>query len=70
MRRVSSGPRPDHGNAGRRRKPFHHHHGAAAPEVMIIARAEQPSTLKKLSQAGATHVVLPAAIGRIESSRC
>ena len=33
------------------------------PEVMIVARAEQPSTLKKLRQAGANHVVLPAAIG-------
>ena len=29
----------------------------------IIARAEQPSTQKKLLQAGANHVVLPAAIG-------
>lgn len=34
-----------------------------APKVMIVARAEQPSTLKKLQQAGADHVVLPAAIG-------
>lgn len=34
-----------------------------APEVMIVARAEQPSTLKKLRLAGANHVVLPAAIG-------
>jgi voltage-gated potassium channel len=33
------------------------------PQVMIVARAEQPSTLKKLRQAGANHVVLPAAIG-------
>jgi voltage-gated potassium channel len=33
------------------------------PQVMIVARAEQPSTLKKLRQAGADHVVLPAAIG-------
>ena len=31
--------------------------------VMIIARAELPSTQKKLRQAGANHVVLPAAIG-------
>ena len=29
----------------------------------IIARAEQPTTQKKLMQAGANHVVLPAAIG-------
>ena len=29
----------------------------------VIARAEQPSTLKKLKQAGADHVVMPAAIG-------
>lgn len=34
-----------------------------APSVQIIARAEQPSTQKKLHQAGANHVVLPAAIG-------
>jgi voltage-gated potassium channel len=33
------------------------------PQVKIVARAEQPSTLKKLRQAGADHVVLPAAIG-------
>ena len=33
------------------------------PKFLIIARAEQPSTLKKLRQAGADHVVLPAAIG-------
>jgi voltage-gated potassium channel len=31
--------------------------------VTIIARAELPSTQKKLRQAGANHVVLPAAIG-------
>jgi voltage-gated potassium channel len=34
-----------------------------APKVLIVARAEHPSTLKKLRQAGADHVVLPAAIG-------
>jgi voltage-gated potassium channel len=34
-----------------------------APKVKIVARAEQPSTQKKLRQAGADHVVLPAAIG-------
>jgi voltage-gated potassium channel len=34
-----------------------------APDVMIVARAEQPSTQKKLRQAGANHVILPAAIG-------
>jgi voltage-gated potassium channel len=34
-----------------------------APEVEIIARAEQPVTLKTLRQAGADHVVMPAAIG-------
>lgn len=34
-----------------------------APNVQIIARAEMPSTQKKLRQAGANHVVLPAAIG-------
>jgi voltage-gated potassium channel len=34
-----------------------------APDVQIVARAESPSTQKKLMQAGANHVVLPAAIG-------
>ncbi len=34
-----------------------------APAVMIVARAEQPSTQKKLKQAGADHVILPAQIG-------
>ena len=34
-----------------------------AQDVEIIARAEMPSTQKKLRQAGANHVVLPAAIG-------
>lgn len=34
-----------------------------APGIEIIARAEQPSTLKTLRQAGADHVVMPAAIG-------
>ncbi len=34
-----------------------------APKVRILARAEQPSTQKKLLQAGADHVVLPASIG-------
>jgi voltage-gated potassium channel len=34
-----------------------------APKVEIIARAEQPSTLKTFQQAGADHVVMPAAIG-------
>ena len=34
-----------------------------APGVQIIARAEQPTTQKKLRQAGADHVVLPATIG-------
>ncbi len=33
------------------------------PGLLIIARAEQPSTVKKLKHAGANHVVLPAAIG-------
>ena len=33
------------------------------PNVQIVARAEHPSTQKKLLQAGANHVVLPAAIG-------
>lgn len=34
-----------------------------APQVQIVARAEHPTTQKKLHQAGANHVVLPAAIG-------
>jgi voltage-gated potassium channel len=34
-----------------------------APTVMIVARAEMPSTPKKLRQAGANHVILPALIG-------
>jgi voltage-gated potassium channel len=34
-----------------------------AHHVEIIARAEMPSSQKKLRQAGANHVVLPAAIG-------
>jgi voltage-gated potassium channel len=33
------------------------------PHVTIVARAEHPSTQKKLHQAGANHVVLPAAVG-------
>ncbi len=33
------------------------------PTATIIARAELPSTQKKLRQAGANHIVLPAAIG-------
>ncbi|MCA1685234.1 MAG: potassium channel protein [Planctomycetia bacterium] len=34
-----------------------------APSVKIVARAELPSTQKKLKQAGADHVILPALIG-------
>lgn len=34
-----------------------------APKMKIVARAEQPSSQKKLRQAGADHVVLPALIG-------
>jgi voltage-gated potassium channel len=34
-----------------------------APSLLIIARAEQLSTVKKLKHAGADHVVMPAAIG-------
>jgi voltage-gated potassium channel len=34
-----------------------------APGVEVIARAEHPTSQKKLRQAGARHVVLPAAIG-------
>jgi voltage-gated potassium channel len=34
-----------------------------APDVQIVSRAEHPTTQKKLHQAGANHVVLPASIG-------
>lgn len=34
-----------------------------SPGVLIVARAEMPSTPKKLRQAGANHVILPAMIG-------
>ena len=34
-----------------------------APKARIVARAELPSTQKKLKQAGADHVILPAVIG-------
>jgi voltage-gated potassium channel len=33
------------------------------PDLQILARAEQTSTIKKLRQVGATHVILPAIIG-------
>jgi voltage-gated potassium channel len=33
------------------------------PQLMIIARAEGPSTPKKLRQAGADHIVMPTVIG-------
>jgi voltage-gated potassium channel len=33
------------------------------PKLVVIARAEGPSTPKKLRQAGADHIVMPAAIG-------
>jgi voltage-gated potassium channel len=34
-----------------------------APKIVIVARAELPSTQRKLHHAGANHVVMPAAIG-------
>ncbi len=34
-----------------------------SPDLLIIARAEQPTTSKKLKQAGANHVIMPAVIG-------
>ena len=34
-----------------------------SPDLLIIARAEQPTTQKKLRQAGANHVIMPAVIG-------
>ncbi len=34
-----------------------------SPKLVIISRAEGPSTPKKLKQAGADHIVMPAAIG-------
>jgi voltage-gated potassium channel len=33
------------------------------PQLIIVSRAEGPSTPKKLRQAGADHIVMPAAIG-------
>jgi voltage-gated potassium channel len=33
------------------------------PQLVIVSRAEGPSTPKKLRQAGADHIVMPAAIG-------
>ncbi len=38
------------------------------PDLMIVARGEFPSTEKKLRQAGADHVVLPAEIGALRMS--
>lgn len=38
------------------------------PNLMILARGEFPTTEKKLRQAGADHVVLPAAIGALRMS--
>ncbi len=34
-----------------------------SPNLLIIARAEQPTSHKKLRQAGANHVIMPAVIG-------
>jgi voltage-gated potassium channel len=34
-----------------------------SPHLVIVSRAEGPSTPKKLKQAGADHIVMPAAIG-------
>ncbi len=34
-----------------------------SPKLVIVSRAEGPSTPKKLKQAGADHIVMPAAIG-------
>lgn len=39
------------------------------PKLLIISRAEHPSTEKKLIQAGANHVVMPAHIGAQRMSR-
>ncbi len=33
------------------------------PKLVIVSRAENPSTPNKLRQAGADHIVMPAAIG-------
>lgn len=38
------------------------------PNLLIVARGEFPSTEKKLRQAGADHVVLPAEIGAVRMS--
>ncbi len=39
------------------------------PDIQIIARAEHPSTEKKLRQAGANRVVMPAVTGATQMSR-
>ena len=39
------------------------------PDLRIVARAQVPSTEKKLKQAGANHVVLPAAAGAYRMAR-
>ena len=39
------------------------------PEVQIVARAEHPTTEKKLRQAGANRVVMPAVTGATQMSR-
>ncbi|MBW4470011.1 MAG: potassium channel protein [Stenomitos rutilans HA7619-LM2] len=38
------------------------------PDLMIMSRGEYPSTEKKLRQAGADHVILPAEIGALRMS--
>ena len=54
----------DLGDAARRRERVHHaRRPATLPTLLIIARAEQSTTVKKLKHAGADHVVLPSAIG-------
>ena len=40
-----------------------------SPEIDIISRAESPSTERKLRRSGATHVIMPAAIGALRMSQ-
>lgn len=40
-----------------------------SPEIEIISRAESPSTERKLRRSGATHVIMPAAIGAMRMSQ-
>lgn len=40
-----------------------------SPDIEIISRAESPNTERKLRRSGATHVIMPAAIGAMRMSQ-